>query len=194
MFLALLAALLLASPARAADPNEILRDCFDDGALQGDYTPSELRGARTAMPTDVDEYSDCRDVLSRALSDATASSNGGNPTDSGDAGGATGGTSGTGGGSQPSAGDPGAASGSPPAAADVQTAPASPQDYAAMNSATEHGDAPVKLSGRDVSPLLAAQVGRNGLPGTLVAVLALLGAAALASGVALVRRRGVAHA
>ena len=61
-------ALLVAAPAaHAADRAEIIADCNDDGDLDGNYTPSEIRDARNNIPTDIDQYSDCRDVLSRAL-------------------------------------------------------------------------------------------------------------------------------
>ena len=64
--------------------------------LQGDYTASELREARNELPTDIDEYSDCRDVLSRALNDSASGEGSG-----GGAGGGGGGTTGGGGGAAP---------------------------------------------------------------------------------------------
>src|SRR4051812_50194942 len=78
LLLGLLAALLLA-PAAYADGTtiKIIRDCADDGVLEGHYTPSELRKARDNLPTDVDEYSDCSDVLSRALATDTSPSHSG---------------------------------------------------------------------------------------------------------------------
>jgi hypothetical protein len=93
--MALLAALLLVPTAVAADPIEVLRDCQDDDVLQGDYTLKELREARDALPTDVDEYSPCRDVLSRAIAKKTSASStpdpgtsgGGDPTGSSGGGG-----------------------------------------------------------------------------------------------------------
>ena len=60
--------------ANAASTTQILRDCADDGVLQGDYSPSELRKARQNIPTDTDEYTDCRDVLARAAAAAAARS------------------------------------------------------------------------------------------------------------------------
>ena len=76
IFLALLAALVFAPrPPSATDPIKILRDCNDDSVLQGDYTASELRAAQKEMPTDADEYGDCRDVLSRAIATPAASGN-----------------------------------------------------------------------------------------------------------------------
>src|SRR3954470_10031097 len=86
IFMALLAVLLLAVPAQAAGPIKIIRDCEDDGILQGNYTPAEIRAAQKALPTDIDEYSDCRDVLSRALgggeNDKGSGSSGGSDTGS----------------------------------------------------------------------------------------------------------------
>ena len=63
--------LLLAPAATAAERIEILRDC-QDGSLSGTYTPAEIRDARDNIPADIDQYSDCRDVLSRALIPASS--------------------------------------------------------------------------------------------------------------------------
>ena len=58
--------LLLAAPTASAGVREkILREC-QEGRITGDYTPGQLRDARKNIPTDIDEYSDCRDVLARA--------------------------------------------------------------------------------------------------------------------------------
>ena len=58
--------LLLAAPTASAGVREkILREC-QDGRITGHYTPKQLRDARNHIPTDVDEYSDCRDVLAQA--------------------------------------------------------------------------------------------------------------------------------
>ena len=62
--------LLLAAPRASAGVREkILREC-QDGRITGDYTPRQIRDARNNIPTDIDEYSDCRDVLARARSPA----------------------------------------------------------------------------------------------------------------------------
>ena len=67
---ALIAALMLlvAAPSVPAQStrNQILREC-QNGSLSGDYTAQEIRDARSNIPDDVDQYTDCRDVLSRAL-------------------------------------------------------------------------------------------------------------------------------
>ena len=64
--------LLLAAPTASAGVREkILREC-QDGRITGNYTPAQLRDARKHIPTDIDEYSDCRDVLrARPISGGT---------------------------------------------------------------------------------------------------------------------------
>src|SRR5690606_24992403 len=66
---ALLAVVAAPAPPASAQGGAIFRDCAD-GRLDGDYSPSEIRRARQNIPTDVDEYTDCRDVLTSALGDA----------------------------------------------------------------------------------------------------------------------------
>src|SRR5690349_20289185 len=78
---------VIPTAATAPSTTQIPRDCADDGVMQGDYSPAELRKARQNIPTDTDEYTDCRDVLARALA-AGVSSRGGT-------GGGSGGTGGT---------------------------------------------------------------------------------------------------
>jgi hypothetical protein len=195
IFLALLAALLLVPAAAhaAADPIKIIRDCGDDGLLQGNYTASELRNARNNLPTDIDEYSDCRDVLSRAIAAKASASNNNSTTDSQGAG--TGGGSTGGGGSTTPQPDPaGTAKPDSSVAVDpgIETGPVTPQDWAAVAAAQE-GNRGVAVNGRDVSPLLVAEVGRNGLPTTLIVAIALLGGAVLAACLLPLRRRVTRH-
>jgi len=56
--------------ALAADYHEAIRDCNDDGTLQGHYSRSTLRQARNHLPASLREYSDCADVLARAIAAA----------------------------------------------------------------------------------------------------------------------------
>ena len=92
IFLALLATLLCASAARAAGTEAILRDCQDDSVLQGHYSVEELRKARRDMDADIREYTDCSDVIGRAIAAKTSSaSSGGNGGGSGSSGGGGGG-------------------------------------------------------------------------------------------------------
>src|SRR4051812_26242726 len=85
--------LLLAAPTASAGVREkILREC-QEGRITGHYTPGQLRDARKNIPTDIDEYSDCRDVLARA---ALAGRGAGGPAGAGGGGGAAGGAAGGG--------------------------------------------------------------------------------------------------
>lgn len=63
---AVLAALAVAVPVALGSPMGVIRDCSEDGVLNGDYSPSELDGALDQLPSDLDEYTDCRAVIRRA--------------------------------------------------------------------------------------------------------------------------------
>lgn len=56
---------LMAVPGSAmADP---ISDCNTDGDLDKQYTNGQLRKAIENLPTDLDEYSNCREILSGAI-------------------------------------------------------------------------------------------------------------------------------
>ena len=55
-------ALIAPSSAYAGSRERILRDC-QDGQMDGHYSQKEYADALSHMPTDVDEYTDCRDVI-----------------------------------------------------------------------------------------------------------------------------------
>ena len=63
---AMLAALTVAAPAAYSSPMSVIRDCSEDGVLNGKYSASELDGALEQLPSDLDEYTDCRAVIRRA--------------------------------------------------------------------------------------------------------------------------------
>ena len=163
--------LIVAVPAaNAASTTQILRDCADDGVLQGDYKPAELRKARQNIPTDTDEYTDCRDVLARAAAAGVAGSGSG-----------SGGTGGAGGSSENQ----------------PLESPNTPEGKAAIGKAAGEGAPdPIRLGDRAVVPGtagLSANAVRNTLPTPLIVLLALLGAAALATTMPSVKRRVVAR-
>jgi hypothetical protein len=59
---------MLALPASAnASADQVVRDCVYDGKLDHHYSNAELRRARDHLPSDADEYSDCRDVIAAAI-------------------------------------------------------------------------------------------------------------------------------
>jgi hypothetical protein len=61
-----LATLALPAPAFAS-ADQVVRDCVYDGKLDRHYSNEELRRARNHLPSDADEYSDCRDVIASAI-------------------------------------------------------------------------------------------------------------------------------
>ena len=61
-----LGALALPAPAFSS-ADQVVNDCARDGKLDGKYSNSELRRARNNLPADLDEYSDCRDVIGAAI-------------------------------------------------------------------------------------------------------------------------------
>ena len=64
--LTLLAMVALPAPAFAS-ANQVVRDCVYDGKLDHHYSNAELRRARNHLPSDLDEYSDCRDIIAAAI-------------------------------------------------------------------------------------------------------------------------------
>jgi hypothetical protein len=172
LLLVMVLTLLVAAPAAMAGTREdILNDC-QSGGLDGNYSPSEIRDARNNIPADIDQYTNCRDVLARALGGSGDKRVGG-----GGDGNALGG-GGSGGGS------------APPTA---PLTPSGPEEQAALEkAAVGGGDAPVQVGDSTIVPGaagLASNAARNALPVSLLAVLILLGLAALAATVPPVRRR-----
>jgi hypothetical protein len=76
--LSALALLLLPAAARA----DALTDCTKDNKLDHHYSNSELRKALDNLPTDSDEYSNCREILAGAITNGS-DKGGGRPKDSG---------------------------------------------------------------------------------------------------------------
>ena len=75
---AAMAVLAASAPsAGAASYHDAIRDCNDDGVLQGRYSARTLRQARKHLPASLREYSDCADVLARALAAAAKPGSGG---------------------------------------------------------------------------------------------------------------------
>ena len=169
----LLLALTIASPALAASRGKIIRDCADDGQLQGSYTQSELRDARQNLPSDVAEYTDCADVLRRA-----------ELPDRGSAGGGAGGSAGGAGGSGGAAGGGGAGGG--------PLTPETDADRAELARAAKSGGDAVDVGGASIVPGAAGLGGdrvRNDVPVPLIVALVLLALGGAALAVPAVRRR-----
>jgi hypothetical protein len=163
-----LLALLVAAPTAFADStrSKILREC-QDGRLTGNYTSRQIRDALNNIPDDVDQYSDCRDVLRGALLNQAGSSG------SGGGGGETGGTGGGG------TGGSGGGNGGAP------LTPSTDADRKALQGAVTGGGQPLEVAGRKVTPGKGL---RNDLPTTLIVVLILLAVATVAALAPYVRR------
>ena len=158
--------LLAAVPASAGVREQILREC-QSGRITGSYTPKQLRDARKHIPTDIDEYSDCRDVLAQAALTGRGGAGGGGSAASNAPGGVV-----------PDSGR------SPLTASD-------PGETAALDSARLQSD---KQSIGDQSLIpgatgFAATAEHHGLPTPVLVVLLLLGLCASAATFASVRRR-----
>ena len=161
----LLLLLAIAPAAEAASTTQILRDCADDGVLQGHYSPSELRKARQNIPTDTDEYTDCRDVLARAAAAGVASK---------------GGSGGSGGASDLPPADPDTPEGRQIVGEAGSKPPPGPMNIGGRAVIPGHAS-------------LSANGVRNELPTGLLAALILIGAAALCTLLPPVRRRVLAR-
>ena len=53
--------------AATASPTSVLSDCNDHAQLTQRYSPGDLQGALSTMGADQKEYTDCYDVIQRAL-------------------------------------------------------------------------------------------------------------------------------
>jgi hypothetical protein len=63
----MLALAALPGAASARGYHDVIRDCTEDGQLDHQYSQHELDQARHHIPSDVDEYTDCRDAIANAL-------------------------------------------------------------------------------------------------------------------------------
>jgi hypothetical protein len=165
---AVLGCLLLPAAAWASG-NAVIKDCTDDGVIQGHYSQQDYKNALNNLPTDVDEYTNCRDVIKRAQLAATGGGGGGTPG--------------------------GGAAVAPPGTDPLANASAA--ERAAVDAARKGGAAkPIRIGGKLVQP---GKLGFGGLgsptklPGSLIAVLVAIGIAAAAAGATYVRNRVIAR-
>lgn len=173
-----LALTALAVPGTAlASGDDVIRDCADDGVIDGDYSDRELRQAERDLPSDIDEYTDCREAIRGELgSDRDSSGGGGTPG---------GGRSST----------------DPRLVTDSGAVAGSPEDREALDDLTGGGrgdDRPsIDVGGTQVTPgeggkVLGAAQASNDLPGSLLSALIVLVLTAAAGTALLIRRRGLA--
>jgi hypothetical protein len=167
LLLALLVALLAPAAAHASS-GKVIRDCADDGQLQGRYSDKELKQALKDLPADLDEYSDCREAIGAAIGKGGAGKGGGGHKGGGGGGG-----------------------GHRASAADNQRHQA--DDAAALDKATRGGKPKLRVGGKDVSPdsngLFRNASASHSIPGPLLAALIALGVLAIVAGFLALRRR-----
>jgi hypothetical protein len=169
LLLALLVALLAPAAAHASS-GKVIRDCADDGRLQGRYSDKELKQALKDLPADLDEYSDCREAIGAAIGKGGGHKGGG-------------GNQGGGGG--------GGGGGHHASTANNQRHQA--DDAAALDKATGGGKPKLRVGGKDVSPgsngLFRNASASHSIPGPLLAALIALGLLAIVAGFLALRRR-----
>jgi hypothetical protein len=178
--------LVIAGPAHPAHAASLLDDC-QDGRIDGTYSQADFRRALRNIPSDFDQYTDCRRVIRRAQ--LAAAGRGSEP-----GGGDGGGTAGAGGGSG-GAGGGGTSTEAPTSAlrADPLES-ATPEERRAFEQATTRGGGPVRVGRAAVRPgATGAEAAAGDLPGPLLALLALLAVAGLAYGAAATRARVLAR-
>ena len=160
-----LCAALLAPAGASADYQRLLLDaCGNDGTVNGNYTQSEYRDALANIPTDADQYSDCRAILTAAQLSAASGGSG----------------------SRGSGSDGAASSGSSAVTQQSSTSQPSKSETnsvdAAVSDAVKNGGGPVVIGAATVNPdALGASRSISSLPTALIVALALIGSAAIAA-------------
>jgi hypothetical protein len=154
----------------AGNYHDAIRDCNDDGVLQGRYTVRTLRQARHHLPSSLREYSDCEDVLARAIAAATKPGSGG-----------------TGGGNQaPALGNPALTTGSGAIASNAGEKAA--LENQAKKSTNDVAPTGISVGGHTLKPgtaglsTNAVRASPNDLPTSLIAALIALAVVGLLAG------------
>lgn len=177
----LLGALGLAPSAALASGADVIRDCTDNARIDDQHGPQDYAEALANLPSDVDEYTDCRQIISDARRNPPQQSSGGGGGGNDGAGGGGGGGGGKNDGGGTSA-----------------TAKAKPNRGEVAGARATRAEAP---KGPPVVPSgsrLADERVQRGIPLALLLVIGLLALATLAALTASVvrrrRRRTIAQA
>jgi hypothetical protein len=156
----------MALPGSAMAQNPAIADCNDDGDLDKKYSNEQLRNAIENIPTDLDEYSNCREILSGAITSGS-DRGGGRPTVGSD--------------------------GAPPPAEEQAARTKDTEDLAAITADPEKSPPSVKVGDEKVEPgsngLFDLASASNDLPVPLLVALIALGVVALIGGLVAMRAR-----
>ncbi|MGH2743055.1 MAG: hypothetical protein ACRDN8_11330 [Thermoleophilaceae bacterium] len=143
-----------------------VKDCNTDGDLDKQYSNAELRRAIDSLPTDLDEYSNCREILSGAISGGSDK-----------------------GGNRPTAG----ADGSPLPAKEQAARTKDNEELAAITGDPDRNRPSVEVGGEKVEPgsngLFDLASASNDLPVPLLVALVALALVALIGGLVALRER-----
>lgn len=86
--IALVSAFALAPTSALAAGNDVIRDCTDNGRIDGTgYGPKDYADALDNLPSDVSEYTDCRSVIAAASRSPSSGGGGGDGSGGGSGGG-----------------------------------------------------------------------------------------------------------
>jgi hypothetical protein len=179
LLIALLAAFALPAVA-AADGKDVLRDCAQDGDLDEDYSDEELEDAYENMPSDIDEYSNCRDVIRQAQ----AGGRGGTDGEPDDGGAEAGGGSDDGGADSDYRGSE--------AGDDVAPEGGTPEDQQELDNRADdarNGNEPDGETAVDTLASDASDDDDSGLPTAALVAIILLALAAIGGGLYAIRDR-----
>ncbi len=166
-----------------ASPDAVVRDCAEDGSVDGKHSDADKRAALKKIPADLDEYSDCRSAISGSI--GAGGPKAGSASKKGGSGGGLAG--GSGGGPTINADTNG--DGKVTAA---EKAAAGKTDLA-LKQAKERNDTEGALGDRSTDPTkvgaIDASETSNGLPAPVIASLAALALLALVAGLFFLARR-----
>src|SRR5436309_9774597 len=168
ILLAAVTVLLVLPGIAQASPQQVIRDCAQDGKLDHHYSLSDLKNAEKKLPTDVDEYTNCRDVINQAEEQGSGGKAHG--SSHGPVSGAGGGSGGGGGGSA-----------------------TKPSDVQALNNAKAGAAPSLSLHGEKITPgsggVFRTAGAANDVPMPVLLALIALGALTAACGIVALRRR-----
>jgi hypothetical protein len=198
LHIVLLALMVLAvlPAAASASGQDVINDCSDNEQIDGDYSQKEYNQGLDELPADIDGYSPCRDIITRAR-DAAAGGGGsgprgGLPASGGNAGADFGGIGGSFFGGSDSAALPGTPGG-PPSTGDVlenALADVGEPERDLLDQARGGGETGSVLDGAGRAPDLASV---STLPTPVLVLLVLVVGALCALSGTLVRRRVRTH-
>jgi hypothetical protein len=199
MLLALVV-LAVVPAAASASGQDVINDCSDNEQIDGDYSQEDYNQALDELPADLDGYSPCRDVITRARDDAAGGGGGSGPrgglaASGGNAGADFGGLGGSFFGGSGSAALPGTPGGPPSTGNSLENALADvPEaERELLEQARGGGDTGSVLDGAAVRPEVAGRApdlaSFSTLPTPVLVLLVLVAGALCALSATLVRRR-----